>query len=219
LSGDILHSWPEYYNDKLGIWIPVDPTWENTSGIDYFNSFDFNHIVFAIHGKNSDYPVPAGMYKIENSSDITIKPISQKPTESIDIKLKPSNLERYLIGNKSFFSKLVVENNSNVYLWNIPIEYRQRNLILDKKREVIDVLAPNQKKEINLYLKAANLKVKSTGELAIFIYENKLFGRLFTIYPFYYQLVFIISLIILLFSVLYVLTRIFIIFKKRYGNQ
>ena len=51
LSSDILHAWPEYYDTKTESWIAVDPTWENTSGINYFSSFDLNHIVFVIHGK------------------------------------------------------------------------------------------------------------------------------------------------------------------------
>ena len=36
LSSDILHAWPEYFDLKTENWVAVDPTWENTSGIDYF---------------------------------------------------------------------------------------------------------------------------------------------------------------------------------------
>ncbi|MDO8741826.1 MAG: transglutaminase domain-containing protein [Candidatus Roizmanbacteria bacterium] len=79
LSSDILHAWPEYYDLKTENWIAVDPTWGNTSGIDYFSSFDLNHVTFAIHGKNPDYPLPAGMYKIENSRDVSIKPVIDDP--------------------------------------------------------------------------------------------------------------------------------------------
>ena len=62
--GDILHSWPEYYDSQLKIWIPVDPTWaKTTKGIDYFDILDFNHIAFALHGVASDYPYPAGSFK------------------------------------------------------------------------------------------------------------------------------------------------------------
>jgi len=62
--GDILHSWPEYYDSQMKLWIPVDPTWEKTTkGIDYFDILDFNHIAFVLHGVASDYPYPAGSFK------------------------------------------------------------------------------------------------------------------------------------------------------------
>ena len=62
--GDILHSWPEYYDSQTKLWIPIDPTWGKTSkGIDYFDVLDFNHIAFALHGVASDYPYPAGSFK------------------------------------------------------------------------------------------------------------------------------------------------------------
>lgn len=77
LTQDVLHAWPEYYNKSTNTWVQVDPTWSNTTrGIDYFNKLDFNHIVFAIHGINPDYPIPAGGYKYkqEKTKDIAIDP-------------------------------------------------------------------------------------------------------------------------------------------------
>lgn len=62
--GDILHSWPEYYDSDLRLWIPVDPTWSKTTkGVDYFDILDFNHIAFVLHGISSDYPYPAGSFQ------------------------------------------------------------------------------------------------------------------------------------------------------------
>ncbi len=64
LSSDILHAWPEYYDEKKKQWIPVDPTWKHTTGgIDYFSKMDFNHIVFVYNGIRDDYPYPAGFYR------------------------------------------------------------------------------------------------------------------------------------------------------------
>lgn len=64
LVTDVLHAWPEYYDADKHIWVPVDPTWANTTGgVNYFDKLDFNHIVFAIQGKSSDYPYPAGFYR------------------------------------------------------------------------------------------------------------------------------------------------------------
>lgn len=63
--GDILHAWPEYWDDKLG-WVQIDPTWGSTSGgLDYFTKLDFNHITFIQRGVSSQQPYPAGAYKEE----------------------------------------------------------------------------------------------------------------------------------------------------------
>ncbi len=65
LSRDILHAWPEYFDDDKG-WVMIDPTWENTTGgVDYFNKFDLNHFVFAVKGLSSQSPAPAGSYKYD----------------------------------------------------------------------------------------------------------------------------------------------------------
>ena len=64
-QGDILHAWPEFWDEKRG-WIQVDPTWGSTSGgINYFDKLDFNHITFVQKGLSSTDPAPAGAYKKE----------------------------------------------------------------------------------------------------------------------------------------------------------
>ena len=77
IERDVLHAWPEYYNSSSGSaggWRMIDPTWgKTTKKIDYFHSFDFDHIAFVIRGKNSTIPKPAGSYKITPLSvDLTI---------------------------------------------------------------------------------------------------------------------------------------------------
>lgn len=76
LVSDILHAWPEYYDREQGVWVPVDPTWANTTGgVDYFTKLDFNHIVFAIQGIDSEYPYPAGYYRdaTKTGRDISVE--------------------------------------------------------------------------------------------------------------------------------------------------
>ena len=68
LGVDILHAWAEYYDRKRELWIPVDPTWGNTThGVNYFHQLDFNHVAFAILGVASDYPYPAGAFRSTNT--------------------------------------------------------------------------------------------------------------------------------------------------------
>lgn len=66
-QNDILHAWPEYYDQITQTWKAVDPTWEKTTnGIDYFDNLDLNHITFVTHGVDSQNPLPPGSYKNEN---------------------------------------------------------------------------------------------------------------------------------------------------------
>src|SRR3989344_126295 len=74
LSKDVLHAWPEYWDEKKG-WVMVDPTWENTTGgVDYFSKLDLNHFVFTIKGSSSSSPAPAGSYKNlgQNGHDVKV---------------------------------------------------------------------------------------------------------------------------------------------------
>ncbi|MBU1868592.1 transglutaminase-like domain-containing protein, partial [Patescibacteria group bacterium] len=65
---DVLHSWVQFYDDQTRTWIYVDPTWEDTSGRDYFNHLDTDRIIFVIKGIDSEQPYPAGSYKSDNGS-------------------------------------------------------------------------------------------------------------------------------------------------------
>ncbi|MBU1326992.1 transglutaminase family protein [Patescibacteria group bacterium] len=70
LVEDILHAWPEYYDFDKKLWIPIDPTWANTTGgVNYFDKLDYNHIVFAHRGLSSEYPYPAGYYRRTEKKD------------------------------------------------------------------------------------------------------------------------------------------------------
>ncbi len=86
LVSDILHAWPEYYDSKGKKWIMIDPTWGNTTnGMDYFNSLDFSHVAFAIKGKDSEYPIPAGGYKFsKESKDVGIEFASAEEFKKIE---------------------------------------------------------------------------------------------------------------------------------------
>lgn len=98
LKYDILHAWPEYYDQDKKIWRAVDPTWEKTTGgVDYFNQFDLNHIVFTINGESSTLPVPPGGYseKIIDQDQKTTEqndnPTEQKVNPQKNIKVDFAN--------------------------------------------------------------------------------------------------------------------------------
>lgn len=64
INTDILHAWPQYYDQQRQSWVSVDPTWgKTTNGIDFFSDLDPNHFAFVFHGLSSTYPLPPGAYK------------------------------------------------------------------------------------------------------------------------------------------------------------
>lgn len=139
LVQDVLHSWPEYWDDGLKIWRPVDPTWEKTSGgQDYFNSFDLNHITFAIHGQNSQTPIAAGTYKFgaDPGQDVFIE-LAQLPNDTkanfdIQILPKPSG-----IFQKRYEINITNKGPSAAYNENVEIFFDD---ILQKEIQLISLL-------------------------------------------------------------------------------
>ncbi|MBD3279390.1 MAG: hypothetical protein GF390_01620 [Candidatus Pacebacteria bacterium] len=82
LVKDVLHTWPQYYQQQQNTWVNIDPTWGHTTkGVDYFNQFDLNHVVFAINGQDSTLPLPAGAYKLNGGET---KDIEAEFTDQFD---------------------------------------------------------------------------------------------------------------------------------------
>lgn len=142
LLKDILHAWPEYYDRQLQTWIMVDPTWGNTTRkTDYFYTLDFDHFAFVIKGLDSEYPVPAGGYKLkggENNKDVEVDFSDALPdiiqTSDIEAKFPQSVLSGLPIEGS-----VVIRNTGSSALPSqaITIETdslfpRQQNILLQK---------------------------------------------------------------------------------------
>jgi len=130
---DLLHSWPEYYDQSLDVWIMVDPTWEKTSGgLDYFKKFDMSHFVFVTHGANEVEPLPAGSYKSKNSQErqvyVSLGKDEDNPTTSLFslekvsspsvYSMKKSNLTLFFrneSGKAFYTNKLLITNPLDIY--------------------------------------------------------------------------------------------------------
>ena len=217
LSSDILHAWPEYFDTKTENWVAVDPTWENTSGINYFSSFDLNHIAFVIHGKNPEYPVPAGMYKIENSRDVSIKPTTEQPIEKKEIVIEGIDFLTTISDNKSYQGKFVVKNNGSSYLWQVPVDLSAKNIVIKKEKFIIPVLAPYEKKTISFDYTTKDKNKKTQGELSVIVFGKQLLKQQINVIPLIY------TLIIKFFAVLLGLSILFLIYRvitkiQRHGH-
>ncbi len=207
LSSDILHAWPEYYDLKTENWIAVDPTWGNTSGIDYFSSIDLNHIAFVIHGKNPNYPLPAGTYKIENSRDVSVKPVVNDPVEKKEMILEDINFSTTISDEKTYQGNFIVKNNGNSYLWQIPVEIKAKNITITKGKFVIPVLAPLEKKSITFDYSSSEKNKSVQGMLIINVLQKQLLEQRINIIPFIYTLIIKILIVLLGLSILFLVYR------------
>ena len=121
-SNDVLHSWAEYYSETEG-WVQVDPTWASTSGLDFFSQFDTNHITFVTHGVNSNYPYPAGSYKIDPEEDnfINVEFISEQDTP-VEYKFEARKaLKTNFSDLIQLKTEVVLINKSNTTVYNVKI--------------------------------------------------------------------------------------------------
>jgi len=163
-NADILHAWPQYYDQNKQSWISVDPTWEKTtSGIDYFNDLDPNHFAFVFHGLNSEKPLPPGAYKNKhNIKTVEVEFASQ------ELKPKYENIKITPIKNK-IYQPIVVKiyNQNNNSLSNLKVSISN----LDWQQEItslpplssIEITLPNFSilKSLNPKNRNINIKIES----------------------------------------------------------
>lgn len=125
LTHDILHSWPEYYDSAGKVWKMVDPTWgKTTKTFDYFHNFDMSHFAFAIHGVDSQFPLPAGTFKSANDIEKNVSVEFGKDTEfdrqpkiEVSVEFNPTTiLSRSVSGN------IIVKNPGPSAIYNRQLE-------------------------------------------------------------------------------------------------
>lgn len=117
---DLLHAWAEYYDPAFG-WVQIDPTWGNTSNIDYFTKLDTNHFAFVVRGENSEYPLSAGMYRYEDNKKLINVDFSNETKENI--------FEADLVAKQTFnfspihwmlgYKRYGIENIGNVFVYDL----------------------------------------------------------------------------------------------------
>lgn len=193
LVSDVLHAWPEYYDSKRDLWVPIDPTWaDTTGGVDYFNTLDFNHIVFAIHGLSSEYPYPAGFYRNADKSekDVNVRFADSVPTrtntEPVSISIQ---FPGRIIGGITATGSVVVRNVSEHSIPEllVNIESRIGNVNLTRLEQNIP---PYGTITIPVSFKAAAFLADYEGSMVISANEStKTFT--FRVTPIYWILVFL----------------------------
>jgi transglutaminase-like putative cysteine protease len=196
LVSDVLHAWPEYYDENQNIWIPIDPTWANTTGgVNYFDKLDFNHIVFAIHGQSSEYPYPAGFYKKtgSDSKDISIE-FSNHKAPSPEGKLATAyNFPKSVTSGFPASGAVVIENTEGVAIPTSVITITSEPFNVDITK-TFERIPPYAKISIPVSIPLSNYFYKGNGTITTTVGdESSTFT--FEIRPFVY--IFIIPILII----------------------
>lgn len=159
LVQDVLHSWPEYYDTATSRWIPIDPTWGNTTGgIDYFNILDLNHFTFVVKGTDSQNPYPAGYYKLTETSGkdvhIDIGTDIPTPTQDLQFDLRPSPLN--LLGFTAA-AHLSVTNLGSQAIYDLPVSLTSPHFNQVTPSTQINQLLPFSTTSIKISLDPTNI--------------------------------------------------------------
>lgn len=169
LVSDILHAWPEYYDDKKETWVMVDPTWGNTTGgIDYFNVFDFDHFVFVRKGESSTYPLPAGAYKLaedRNKKDVTVG-FSFDFIKKNALTLEPEYSSVYASGFP-IRGSVAILNSGNVLSQEDIISFASNSLISEQEKIGIAPIPPFGRRVIPFGFEGTSFLTNKTFEFTM----------------------------------------------------
>lgn len=141
LVADVLHSWPEYYDDNSKQWKQVDPTWANTThGVDYFNNLDFNHFVFVKHGVSSIFPPAAGAYKkTGDEKDVIVTPKEDLPVIPQSEITTSFDIPRSMIAGSTNNIAVTITNTGGIARYNIPIVLTGSDLDITLEKTIVNL--------------------------------------------------------------------------------
>ena len=174
LKQDVLHAWPQYYDEEKQLWLNIDPTWGNTTGgIDFFNKLDLNHFAFVYHGLDSELPLAAGSYKNEEteSKDVDIK-FGSQPLEKTNLTLE-LKFPKKAVAGLPVKGTVKVKNKGNVGLYNTIGVLDLSDLGLNKKEIKIAALLPFAFLEKQIILPKTSISLKGEKEIGFTVLNQK----------------------------------------------
>ena len=176
LTVDVLHSWPEYYDEKRKVWLPVDPTWEKTTGgVDYFSKSDLNHFTFVIHGESSQVPYPPGSYKKNETptKDIEVAFGEYEKESGPDLKAN-FNLPQQIYWGMKNKGKIIVGNYGSTASYNLKIQIISQGINLKYPKSPnfdFTIFPPFANEEIEVELSPKEFITSSKGNITLYLNE------------------------------------------------
>lgn len=175
LTKDVLHAWPEYWDDRRG-WVMVDPTWENTTGgVDYFSKLDLNHFVFVVKGFSSSEPIAAGSYKYLGQDSRDVK-VALSETDflghpQIDVLIDAPNP---VLSGFPGVIKLKVKNTGNAVYPSVPLTIAAEKLfILNSENQNSGLIPPFGVSEFSFNIRTKSLYDSINDQIYVLIGSQK----------------------------------------------
>lgn len=177
LNTDVLHAWPEYYDEEKEVWMPVDPTWEKTTGgIDYFKRTDLNHFAFVIHGENSEFPLPVGSYKNseiqEKNVQVTFGEYEEEKPPELKVEFNLPEKIYWGIKNKG---EILIKNLGPGAAYRLNARIKSSGVELTSSKEfpfVLEILPPFASEKIEFEIKP-KFKDSFSPNLEVYLNDQK----------------------------------------------
>ncbi len=215
LVEDVLHAWPEYYDFDKKAWIMVDPTWGNTTGgVDYFNTLDFDHIAFVIKGEASDYPIPAGGYKLltsKNTKDVSVN-IGSSFNQTAAMLNSEINIPNNLVAGLPIEGSVKITNTSQNFIQQQIVTASTNFLTPNKQSFTVNNIPPFGSVNIPLSFDSTPFLTNHKDTVKITA-GNYTFYKSVNIIPFFVNSIFILGGIIFV-STCIILSLIALIFRR-----
>ena len=177
LNTDVLHAWPEYYDEEKMAWIPVDPTWEKTTGgIDYFKRTDLNHFAFVIHGEDSEFPLPVGSYKNskiqEKNIQVTFGEYEEEKLPELGVEFNLPEKIHWGIKNKG---EILIKNLGPGAAYRLNVRIKSSGVELTSSKEFpfsLEIFPPFASEKIELEIKP-KFKDSFNPNLEVYLNDQK----------------------------------------------
>jgi len=176
LVQDVLHSWPEFWDEEKKKWVQIDPTWQDTTGgINYFDKLDLGHFAFVIHGLKSDYPLPAGAYKTNSfAKDIQINfgSVRKVPKSSPSITF---NLPEKIYSEEQTAGEIIIKNPGGETIYNLNLSVAGENLKVETAGAFsFDALPPFSTRKIKVFASPKQLFYRGASTLKVLSDEEEI---------------------------------------------
>lgn len=189
-EGDVLHAWPEYWDNNLG-WVQIDPTWASTSGgLDFFNKMDFNHVTFIQRGTSSQSPQPPGAYKRQGDEQKkgVLVSFAQDLPQPTSIPQLTLYVPDKIISGIPVVITGQIKNAGSTSLFSVNLQLSTDLRVRGDKVTNLGIMPPYSQREIEYRLQTKGFFTTQTEPITL-IYADKFISKSTSIIPIYFLLI------------------------------
>lgn len=166
-SSKNLHTWVEYFDVENGIWKQADPTWEETSRVNYIDQFDANHFALFVRSSSSENPkIPEIFTEGTSSGTFEVKTVSN----NFDFDFKPEiTLEiSDVVSGFPSSGRVIIKNETGKSFRGAKLELSASLLsFIGEDVKEIGTILPYSEYVINFKVRSGSLFKTEKGKLEV----------------------------------------------------